>query len=237
MAKRKPGARVRAWELEKAKDLLREGKSVNATSEATGISRSKIYEIRRDHVPRLQLGSVSVDVWTDQYRIARYATVEVAVVSKVDAVDCEAWCALPLRGLSFPLHWAGTQYTPEEFGAPCIVIRPDKPARLDVAFALPAPGLPNAPSVTERTLTSGQVVGMWSGGEAKYVPDLAWTGQGCWIGEPRSLYNPDPRAAAYCTPGRYRIRITVRCAGGEGDSAEYDIESPMSWQNLRLTPA
>ena len=119
-----------------------------------------------DEIPKLRLGSASVKLWTDGQSGARFATVE-QVSSKVEAPECWARVVvLSPPGLSLPLHWAGTPYTPEEASAPRITIYPWNPARLDVAFTLP-PTDPK-PKAFEGSATSGQITSTMF----KVAPDL-----------------------------------------------------------------
>ncbi|MBI4298633.1 MAG: hypothetical protein HY666_02620 [Chloroflexi bacterium] len=71
-------------------------------------------------------------------------------------------------------------------------------------------------------------------GERGSIPGLPWSGEGCWLAQPVALYDPDPRLDAYRLPGEYRIKVTVECASGEGDSQEFILVSPDSWEGLQL---
>lgn len=236
MGKRKPGTKVRPRELEEVKALLKSGKSIAAIKDATGISKSKVYQIRRDYTPQLHMRCPSVEVWTDRRRIGRYATVGVAATSKVEAAACQAWVEVLPSGRRLPLHWAGPEYTPEESSAPRITISLEKPARLDVAFALPPPGEGVPRAVSQGAIVSGQVTAMKFGDGVQYVPTEPWKGEGCWLATPGALYNPDPRHEAYCKPGEYRIKVTVDSPDGKGDSREFTLLSPASWGGLELNP-
>ena len=236
MRKHKNRTRVTAQHIEQVRDLLR-FKGVPAVVQETGVSSSKVYQIRRDSTPRLRIRSESVTIWTDGRHIARYATVEVAAVSKVEAVDCWAWAdVLSPLGPSFPLHWAGTAYSPDEASAPRTTINPREPARLDVAVALPPPGRKRKLSSPEYVNASGQITAMGFdlGRRLPIVPNSSWYGEGCWLGHPVALYNPDPRLKAYLSPGEYRIKITVGCSDGEGEDQEFILVSPFSWEGLQL---
>lgn len=236
MQRHRRGHRIRSREFEEVRDLLRQGKTVAAIARQTGISRSKVYEIRRDYVPRLQIQSESVQVWTDRRHIARYATVEVVADSKVEAMDCWARVEDLLSGPSLPLHWAGVEYSPHESSAQRIIISPGEPARLDIAFALPPPRAEVNPLVSKGAIMSGQVTVMSPGGDARYVSEPRGNGEGCWLAQSAALYNPDPRLKAHRQPGDHRIRVTVGCRDGTGDSQQFILDSPMSWEGLQLRP-
>ena len=190
---------------------------------------AKLIDTSESNVPRLRVLSPSVDVWTDGVDIARYATIEVAAVSKAEAKDCWAWVEVIPGGSALPLHWTGTTYTAEEASAPRVIINAAKPARLDVAVALPFPGK-----------TVGQFPHAKVTGEvAAYFPSSrhrgqAWDGTGCWLAQPLALYNPAPNLESYLPPGSYRINVRVGCDTGEGDSREFILQSPISWEELRL---
>ena len=198
MQKHKRGKRVTTQQLGEVRDLLKY-KIAAAVARDTGISSSKVYQIKRDYTPRLRIRAESVMIWTDGMHNARYATVEVAAVSKVEAVDCWAWAVVlsPL-GPSFPLHWAGTAYSPDEASAPRITINPKKPARLDVAVAVPPPGRKPGVSPPEYVHTSGQItaIGYDLDRRVQIVPNSSSYGRGCWLGDPVALYKPDPRLKA-----------------------------------------
>lgn len=217
------------WVLE-----MLSGKSPRAVARETGVSLRKVYDIRRNLMPRLRLQSVSVALFTDRERIARYATVGVAAVSKVEALDCRAWVEVLAPRRSLPLHWAGTQLSPDEATAPRLTINPQKPARLDVAFALPTPGLAARHLPYQNSVMSGQVPVVRFPSEVGRIGAASWDGKGCWLAQPAALYNPDPRLDAYLLPGEYRIKIAVECRGGEGDEGEFILVSPQSWEGLQL---
>ncbi len=190
---------------------------------------ANLVDISEGYSPRLRILSPSVDIWTDGVGIARYATVEVAAVFKVEARDCWAWVDILLRGLSLPLHWSGTPYTAEEASAPRVIINPAKPVRLDVVVALPAPGeavgnFPNA-------MVSGEVA---SSLPSSRYGKQTWNGAGCWLAQPLALYNPAPNLESYLPPGEYRIKVRVGCDSGEEDSREFILRSPISWEELTL---
>ena len=153
----------------------------------------------------------------------------------MEATESAAWAEIKSLGLSVPLHWAGSIYTPEESSAPRIIIGPQYPARLDVALALPPP---ERRGVILGLAASGQISSAVRS-ECGYVePDdfsgPTWHGEGCWLAQPVALYNPDQRLAAYLPPGRYRLKVTVACAGGKGDEGYYTLVSPESWEGLEL---
>lgn len=235
--KHKPRTRVRADELRRMKDLLGEGKSVSAINRLTGISRSKIYQIRRELVPRLRILTHSVKLYSDKESVGRYATVEVAATTKVAAEECWAWVEVVAPpGPSLPLHWAGLPNTPEESSAGRITISPVKPARLDVAFV---PLRPDCRTITlfPNAAISGQVVMIKDSRDVSHASETTWAGEGCWLAQPAALYNPDPRQEAYLGPAEYTIRVSVGCRGGEGDSKEFVLVSPASWEGLQLRSA
>jgi hypothetical protein len=108
------------------------------------------------NTPHLYLRSPNVSDFTDGVSSARYATIEVANDSEIEATGCWAWADVQTKGPNVPLHWAGTQITAGESEGPRISINKRKPARLDVAFALAAPSkeqLSNRP-----VTTSGDIV-------------------------------------------------------------------------------
>jgi hypothetical protein len=176
----------------------------------------------------LRLGSPSVNIFTDGISVARYATIEVVAINKLEAKNCWARVQTLPKGNLFPLHWAGTPYTSEETTAPRITIQLEIPARLDVAVALPTPG--KAVGLLQDTTFSGEV--------AMFLPSLhegsAWNGQGCWLAQPLALNNPNPRLQSYLKPSSYRIKVTVGCENGEGDNKEFILQSPASWEGLTL---
>lgn len=171
-----------------------------------------------DDTPRLRLGPASVKLWSDGQRNARFATVdEVRVVSKVEAPKC--WARVDVLspvGVSLPLHWAGTRYTPEEASAPRITIYPWNPARLDVAFTLPPTD--TKPKAFKSSATSGQItssiveiaadgsdVGPVRSGVWDSVAGSTRVSGGCWLAQPVALFNPLFRLKAYLAPGEYKI--------------------------------
>ena len=173
-------AKVRPREVDAVRAILGEGRSVKEAVRQTGISETKVYQIKRDYVPRLRIEGLSLQARTDRNHIARYATVEVAVVSKVEAERCWAKLDNLTSGASFPLHWGGTQVTTEESTAQRIPIVPGHPARLDIAMAIPTPGSRVSNSDSGSALMSGQVTVMVIGNSPEYAP--RWTGEGCWVG-------------------------------------------------------
>jgi hypothetical protein len=174
--------------------------------------------------------SPRVDVFTDGIARARYATLEVAADSTAEAIDCWAWVDVIPSGPSFPLHWAGTPFTAEESTAAHIAISPARPARLDVAAALPPPG--RAPGPLPDAIPIGEVA-MFLQGSGEPL----WNGQGCWLAQPVALYNPRPRLASYLAPGKYKVRVRVGCGSTEMDISDYVIVSPTSWEGLKLETA
>ena len=183
------------------------------------------------NTPHLQLGSLSVNNFTDSSREARYATIEIANDSEVEATECWAWAEVQTKGLKVPLHWAGTPVTAAETDAPRISINKRKPARLDVAFAMAAPRkvqLSNRP-----VATSGDIV--------TYPRDprkIVWNGEGCWLAQPAALYNPGPGWESYLPPGDHRVSVTIGGVKSKGDiTANYIITSPFSWEGLDFKPA
>jgi len=159
--------------------------------------------------------------------IARYATIEVAAISEIEAKECWAWVDVLPQGPSLPLHWGGTQCTAEETDAPRVNINPSKVARLDVAVALPLPT--TVLSNLEHAKVCGEV--------PMYVPSSrygkqTWNGEGCWLAQPLALYNPVPELESFLPPGKYKIKVRVGCDTGEGDSCEFILQSPTSWERL-----
>lgn len=180
---------------------------------------------------KLRLGSPSVNVFTDRSRVARYAFVEVASTTEVEAKGCWALAQVLPAGPTFPLHWAGMPYTTEESTSARIIIRQERAARLDVALALPPPG--RAIDVPPNALLSGRISVIVSGPN-ELCP---WHGEGCWLAQPLALDSPDPRLEAYLKPGKHKIKISVGCENGEGDSREFMLNSPTSWERLTFTNA
>jgi hypothetical protein len=176
----------------------------------------------------LHIGAPSADVYSDGIYVAKYASIEVAAAN-LEARDCWAWADVIPSGPSFPLHWAGTPHTSEETTAARIMIRHERPARLDVAVALPPPDRASADLYPD-ALRCGEVAIFLPGGHP-------WNGEGCWLAQPLALDNPDPSLEAYLAPGDYRIRIRVGCDNGEGDSKEFVLHSTSSWDTLSLTSA
>ena len=177
--------------------------------------------------PRLGIGQPSIELFTDGLVTANYATIEVANESNVEARDCWAWADVDERDLTVPLHWAGTEITAAESHAPRIAINSAKPARLDIAVALPPPG--QTPSGL--TKISGDVV-MFV--QQPREPKL--NTQGCWLAQPVALYKPNPGLESYLPPGEYHIAIRVGCEGGMGDTGNFIITSPHVWKDLAIRP-
>ena len=190
---------------------------------------ANLIDISEGYSPCLRILSSSVGVWTDGVSMARYATLEVAAISKVEARDCWAWVDVLPRGSSLPLHWSGTSYTAEEASAPRVIINPAKPARLDVAVALPTPG--KAVAHYPDAIVSGNIASLFS--SSRYE-ETAWNGEGCWLAQPLALYNPDPNLEAFLPPGEYTIKIRVGCESGKGDNRDFILRSPISWEELAL---
>jgi len=72
-----------------------------------------------------------------------------------------------------------------------------------------------------------------------YIPssrygEQTWNGTGCWLAQPLALYNPAPELESFLSPGKYKIKVRVGCDTGEGDSREFILQSPISWEELRL---
>lgn len=193
------------------------------------VKETKLVDTSEGKAPQLSILSPSVDIWTDNVSIARYATIEVATISGAEARDCWAWVEVLPQGPSLPLHWAGTSSTAEEASSPRVIINPSKPARLDVAVALPSPG--KAVGNLQQVHVCGEV--------PAYIPSLrygeqTWNGTGCWLAQPLALYNPAPELESFLSPGKYKIKVRVGCDTGEGDSREFILQSPISWEELRL---
>lgn len=192
-------------------------------------TEANLVGISEGYSPCLRILPPSVGVWTDGVSMARYATLEVAAISKVEARDCWAWVDVLSRGSSLPLHWSGTSYTAEEASAPRVIINPAKPARLDVAVALPTPG--KAVAHYPDAIVSGEIASLFS--SSRYG-ETAWNGEGCWLAQPLALYNPAPNLEAFLPPGEYTIKIRVGCEVGEGDNRDFILRSPISWEELAL---
>ena len=235
---RRRGAVVTAEEARKVIERSRLGQGVRRIQRDTGISSGAIYKILKDLVPRLQIRGQTVTTRTDRRHVARYATLDVAAISKVEAAESWAWAEIESRGLLVPLHWGGEPYTPEESTAPRIPIQPQYPApRLDVAFALPPP---ERLGVITGLASSGQVSSIILNengySERDTLRDGTGDGKGCWLAQPVALYNPDQRSASYLPPGSYEVKVTVGCSSGEGDERYYTLVSPASWEDLDLKP-
>lgn len=193
------------------------------------VEETRLVDTSESNAPRLRILPPSVDIWTDNVSIARYATIEVAAISEAEARDCWAWVKVMPQGPSLPLHWAGTPCTAEEASSPRVIINPSKPARLDVAVALPPSG--KALSNFEHAKVCGEV--------PMYIPisrygEQTWNGEGCWLAQPLALYNPAPELESFLLPGEYRIEVRVGCEVGEGDSREFILRSPISWEEFAL---
>ena len=134
-----------------------------------------------------------------------------------------------IRRPSLPLHWRGIVFVSEQTNASQIVIPPEKAANLNVAVAFP----------------SRKVIELYP--QAEPCPEVPaffigstgqppWHGEGCWLAQPSALNNPDPRLEAYLIPGEYNIKVSVGCEDGKGDSREFILRSPASWEELTLLP-
>jgi hypothetical protein len=229
MPKHKRGARIGSSELQLVQGLLKDGKTVAAIARETGFSVSSVHKIYRELTPHLRLLCPSVGYFTDSAYMAICATVAIADVSKVEASGCQGWIKLFSTGKSFPLQWVGLRFTSEEFNAPQVTINPAMPAHLYIAVALQSPGQEVVSRPDARIV--GEVASYFAGSRGG---EALWDGKGCWLAQPLALDNPDPRLESYLPPGDYRIRVTVECEGGEGDSAEFILTSPISWEGLAL---
>jgi hypothetical protein len=174
------------------------------------------------------LGPASVGLFTDGIAHANYATIEVVNGSEAEANECWAWADLVKPRVSLPLHYAGTDGGAAEGGAPRIRVNRKKPARLDLAFALPPPDRPPSGIVSEVTVISGVPMFIYR----QEAP--MWKGRGCWLAQPLAMENPDLRLEAYLPPGEYRVTVTVGCENGTEESREYMLVSPESWQDLGI---
>jgi hypothetical protein len=175
---------------------------------------------------------------TDGPAVGHYATLTVEAVSKADAMNCSAWVTmLTPPGRSLPLHWAGMPMTPGRSEVPHFDISPTIPARLDVAFALPPPGGPEAKY--EPAANSSGLIAMvvWPFGEARgsFGQEL-WRGEGCWLAQPEALFNPHPRSEGYLAPGEHRIRVRIRYSNRGEWSGDFLLVSPQRWDALQLRP-
>jgi len=208
----------------KVRDLAEDGK----LAWLTGSAQTTIPPPNTAH---LFFRSMSVRDFRKGNRVARYATVEVVNDSEVEATGCWGWADIATTGLKVPLHWAGTPITAAETDAPRISINQRKPARLDVAFTMAAPG---KEQLSNRSVTT-------SGDIVTYPRDprkTVWNSKGCWLAQPAALYNPDTGGESYLPPGDHRVKVTVGCLNGQGDiTADYIITSPSSWEGLDFKPA
>ena len=207
----------------KVRDLTLEGK-------LDWIQREAQTTISPPNTAHLCLQSLGVGNYRSGTRVARYATIEVANDSDVEA-KCWAWAHLPKTGINVPLHWAATAITAAETDAPTISINKRKPARLDVAFALVAPG--KTRPANHPTTVSGDVVIY-----PREPQEADFDGKGCCLAQPAALYNPDPGWESYLPPGDHLVKVTVGYLNGQGDiTANYVITSPSSWEGLDIKPA
>lgn len=240
MARHKKGTKLGDREVGEVVERLRSRQGVSGIQRDTGISSGAIYKIKKELVPRLRICGETITTCTDGTHVARYARLEVAAVSKVEAPGSWAWGEIKSRGLPVPLHWVGLPYTPEESSAPRIIIGPQHPAHLDVALALPPPErrgvLPSLENASGQISSVAVVLNERGYFERDDFSGPVWHGEGCWLAQPVALYNPDQRLAAYLPPGRYGLKVTVGCVGGEGDERYYTLVSPESWQGLQLKP-
>lgn len=180
-------------------------------------------------VPSLCIGSPRNTLFTDRLDFARFAFVEVSTGSDIEAKGCWGWVKVLPSGPSLPLHWRGTVFTAEQTNTSRIIILPDTVANLNVAVALPSR------KIIEMSLQAEPCpeVPVFFTGSTQQPP---WHGEGCWLAQPSALNNPDPRLEAYLTPGVYNISVSVGCEGGKGDSREFILYSPASWEELALLP-
>lgn len=180
-------------------------------------------------VPSLCIGSPRTTLFTDRLDLARFASVEVSAASGIEAKGCWGWVKVLPSGPSLPLHGGGTAFTAEQTNTSRIIIRPEKAANLNVAVAMPSR------KVIEMSLQAEpcREVPVFFTSSTQQPP---WHGEGCWLAQPSALDNPDPRLEAYLTPGVYNINVSVGCEDGEGDSREFILQSPDSWEGLALLP-
>jgi hypothetical protein len=205
----------------------------NVLVKAALVSREDILhhyrpEIVVKGIADLNIISTSIDTLTDGIAVARYAAVQVANNSEIEAKDCCAWVEVLGRGISLPLHFRGTEIIAAETDASRINISSKKPVSLDVAVALPPPERIPA-SRPKNAITSGDVA-MYVTGHLAHP----WNGEGCWLAQPLALYNPQPDLESFLTPGKYQLEVKVACANGSTILAKYTITSPKSWEDLDI---
>jgi hypothetical protein len=211
-------------------DFARKVRDLTENKKLDWLTGSAQTALSPPNTAHLCLRSPGVRNYRNGSRVARYATVEVANDSDVEA-KCWAWADVLAKGLTVPLHFAGTKITAGETDAPPILIYKRKPARLDVAFAMAAPG--KTQPVNQPTTVSGDVVIY-----PREPQETDWDGKGCWLAQPAALYNPDPGWESYLPPGDHRVKVIVGCLNGHGDiTANYVITSPSSWEGLDIKPA
>ena len=176
----------------------------------------------------VRLGTPRVGCWTDGLSTAKFATIDVVNESESEATNCWAWAELPETGATVPLHYAGANVGASATDPPRIRISPKKPARLELAFAVPAYG--KSPPASLPGVEVTDTVPMHLG-----LPQAPWwNGEGCWLAHPTALENPDPRLESYLPSGEHKVRVSVGCDNCEGDAQEYVLTSPVSWLGLEI---
>jgi len=190
-------------------------------------------ELQGKALVMLCLETPSVDPYSESGQDMPYAFYATIPVVAVGGVARGGWATGKVveKGKTFPLHWAGTPPTEEEFTAPKVDIHPDMPARLDVAFAPPSP----SGQRPERTLTSGRVVHWPSTERTAAMPEKG----GAWMAQPLalSLSPPDPSLDAYLQPGLWHVELRVDCDNGEGTIANLELTSPVACAELSIRVA
>jgi hypothetical protein len=185
--------------------------------------------------PYLEMEFIPVKVYTDERRISMCACVNVWNRGSMEARRC--WGTLRLLSLGdssahkyqeaiglFRLHWAGLPFEEE---APTVDIPAEgHPCRLDIAFSLPPPLERAQP---DSAITSGRIA-MLSGLHEIY------SGRGCWIAVSTALLRPDVTNSFYLVPGSYQVAVTVGWADQRGQTQEFMLVSPSSWEGLSLVP-
>jgi hypothetical protein len=180
---------------------------------------------QRAVVPHLVIGSPRNRILTDGLDAAKFASV-VVTANGVEAKGCWGWVKVLPSGPSIPLHWRETPFEEEQTQASRIFIRTESAAELDIAFALPPE---RVTGISERRYPC-QEVPVFLQRMTQLRPQ--WRGEGCWLARPSAMENPDPRLEAFLPPGQYRIEVTTGCDNGKGDSREFILKSPSSWNEL-----
>lgn len=193
------------------------------------------HQREREAGPYLEIEPLSAKVYTDEQRVSMCACVNVWNRGSREAQRCWGTLRLLSPGDSlahkyqetvgpFRLHWAGLPFEEE---APTVHIPAEgPPCRLDIAFCLPPP-LERAQSGS--AITSGRIATLAS------LHDV-FSGRGCWIAVSTALLRPDVTNSFYLVPSSYQVEVAVGCADQRGQTQEFMLVSPSSWEGLSLVP-